>query len=168
MLFQQANPFPMSIRKNIDLPLRDWGVTDKQQRRHKIEEALTKVGLWSEVCHRLEDSALQLSGGQKQRLCLARTIALDPEVLLMDEPCSALDPMASARIEQLIHKLKEEITIIIVTHNLAQAKRVADQVHLFWFDDEKKGHIIESAEREAFFRTPQQALTRSYLEGAIG
>ena len=128
MVFQKPNPFPMSIQKNITFPLKEHGIKDRQQQNFIVRKVLEDVGLWSEVKDRLQENALTLSGGQKQRLCIARTLALQPEILLMDEPCSALDPISSGIVEDLIISLRQKYnyTIVIVTHNLAQAKRIAD------------------------------------------
>ncbi|MGB7416525.1 MAG: phosphate ABC transporter ATP-binding protein, partial [Thermosynechococcaceae cyanobacterium] len=128
MLFQKPNPFPLSIYRNIAFPLREHGVCDRPEIDAIIETALKDVGLWHEVKDRLKSPALALSGGQQQRLCLARALALKPCVILMDEPCSALDPISSEIVEDLISQLKESYTVVVVTHNLAQARRVADQV----------------------------------------
>ncbi|MCX6127718.1 MAG: phosphate ABC transporter ATP-binding protein [Proteobacteria bacterium] len=165
MVFQKPNPFPLSIYKNISLPL-------KEHRRHhqieeKIETALRDVGLWDEVKDRLNASALSLSGGQQQRLCIARTLALEPEIILFDEPCSALDPMASALIEDLIHNLRHRFSVLIVTHNLAQARRVADDVAVFWTLD-GKGSLIEFGKTEQIFYAPRHYQTAAYITGKAG
>ena len=169
MIFQKPNPFPMSIKKNITFPLKEHGIKDAEKRDRIVEQVLKDVGLWSEVCDRLNDNALKLSGGQKQRLCIARTLALQPEILLMDEPCSALDPISSGIIEDLIVRLryKYNYTIIIVTHNLAQAKRIADYVALFWVDGDC-GRLIEFAEAQEFFNNPTQELSKAYINGIKG
>ncbi|WP_052055235.1 phosphate ABC transporter ATP-binding protein [Myxosarcina sp. GI1] len=168
-IFQKPNPFPMSIEKNITFPLKEHGVRDKQERDRVVKRVLQDVGLWSEVKDRLRDSALNLSGGQKQRLCIARTLALQPEILLMDEPCSALDPIASGIVEDLIVLLRQKYnyTIVIVTHNLAQAKRIADYAALFWIDN-GCGRLIEFAPAEQFFNAPNCELTKAYINGAKG
>ena len=162
MIFQQPTPFPLSIRRNLDLPLKEQGVRSKAIRKQKIEKALRDVGLWSEVCDRLDDSALSLSGGQQQRLCIARAIVIEPEVLLMDEPCSALDPMATEVVEGLIRRLSQAYTVLIVTHNLAQAKRLSDYTAFFW-SDSGVGRLVEFAQTERLFRKPQAALTAEYI-----
>jgi len=167
MIFQKPNPFAMSIRRNVQLALREHG-----QRRRSALEAITErvlrdVGLWDEVKDRLDDSALQLSGGQQQRLCLARALALQPQALLMDEPCSALDPIAASRVESLIKDLRERYTIVIVTHNLAQARRIADDVAVFWLHD-GAGEIIEHGPTDSLFTHPVNPTTASYLAGARG
>lgn len=169
MIFQKPNPFPMSIKKNIVFPLKEHGFDNAQEREKIVEEVLTDVGLWSEVKHRLDDSAMSLSGGQKQRLCLARALALKPEILLMDEPCSALDPISSGIVEELIVRLryKYNYTIIIVTHNLAQAKRIADYAALFWVE-EGCGRLIEFGAAAQFFNAPEHELTKAYIQGAKG
>ena len=169
MIFQKPNPFPMSIQKNITFPLKEHGVKDARQRDRIVRRVLQDVGLWLEVKDRLRDNALTLSGGQKQRLCIARTLALQPEILLMDEPCSALDPIASAIVEDLIIRLRQKYnyTIIIVTHNLAQAKRIADYAALFWVDG-GCGRLIEFASAEQFFNAPDGDLTKAYINGSKG
>ncbi len=167
MIFQKPNPFPMSIRKNIEVALREHGEKSKARLREITRQVLMDVGLWEEVENRLDHSALQLSGGQQQRLCIARALALKPQVLLMDEPCSALDPIASAKVEQLIENLKGKYTIIIVTHNLAQAKRIADQVAVFWSVD-GCGELIEFADCKKIFESPESSVTAQYLRGASG
>ena len=167
MVFQKPNPFAMSILRNIDLPLKEHGVKDKDERRVIIESVLQQVGLWDEVRDRLHDSALMLSGGQQQRLCIARTLALSPSVLLMDEPCSALDPISSAVVEDLIKSLATQYTVILVTHNLAQARRISDRVALFWVLD-NVGCMIEYARSEKFFNSPKHPLSAAYIEGRRG
>jgi phosphate transport system ATP-binding protein len=162
MLFQKPNPFPFSIWKNLEFPLREHGITDKYELAVRIEKALSDVGLWSEVKDRLKESALSLSGGQQQRLCLARALVLEPSVLLMDEPCSALDPIATKKIEELTRTLSKRMTIIMVTHNLSQAKRVADYVALFWKQD-GCGRMVEFDRGEAFFAAPKTDIAKTYL-----
>lgn len=167
MLFQKPNPFPLSIIRNIEFPLREHGVRNREQIDHIIEVALQDVGLWDEVKDRLKTPALSLSGGQQQRLCLARAIALKPDVLLMDEPCSALDPLSSEVVEDLITNLRLKYTVIVVTHNLAQAKRIADHVAVFWFQD-GAGQLIESGSVAQIFESPQHSLTAAYVTGRTG
>ncbi|MEM9646133.1 MAG: phosphate ABC transporter ATP-binding protein [Planctomycetota bacterium] len=167
MVFQSANPFPMSIQRNVQLALREHGVTDKRTLTDTTERALREVGLWDEVSHRLDTPATELSGGQQQRLCIARTLALEPEVLLMDEPCSALDPIAAARVEALIQKLRGKFTIVIVTHNLAQARRLADQMAVFWFRDQA-GRIIEQGAAKDVFQSAKDPTAAAYLSGREG
>ncbi len=167
MIFQKPNPFPLSIKRNLELPLKEHGVKDKQVRAQKIERALKDVGLWEEVYDRLDSSALALSGGQQQRLCIARALVLEPEVLLMDEPCSALDPIASQIVEDLIISLRGQYTVIIVTHNLAQAKRVANYAAFFWMK-ERVGKLIEFGQCQNLFETPSNKLTAAYISGIKG
>jgi phosphate transport system ATP-binding protein len=167
MIFQKPNPFPLSIRRNIDLPLQEHGYHKRTERDEIIRRVLQDVGLWDEVQHRLDSSALTLSGGQQQRLCIARALALGPEVLLFDEPCSALDPIASRTVEQLIQSLRAQATIVVVTHNLPQARRVADQVAMFWFSD-GSGRLIESGPAADVFQSPRQAITAAYVQGLEG
>jgi phosphate transport system ATP-binding protein len=167
MLFQKPNPFPLSIYRNIEFPLREHGVRDRQDIDVIIETVLKDVGLWHEVKDRLKSPALSLSGGQQQRLCLARALALKPCVMLMDEPCSALDPISSEIVEDLIGQLKGDYTVVVVTHNLAQARRVADQVALFWVND-GVGQIIEAGPTQQLFSNPQHPLTMAYVSGRRG
>ena len=167
MIFQKPNPFPMSIRKNIQLALREHGVKKRADLDLVTERVLRDVGLWDEVSDRLDSPALQLSGGQQQRLCIARALALEPQVLLMDEPCSALDPIASAKVESLITSLRGRYTIVIVTHNLAQARRIADDVAVFWVRD-GAGEIIEQGPAESLFKSPSHPTVSAYLSGTQG
>lgn len=167
MLFQKPTPFPMSIRRNLQLALQEHGVRQRTELEAVTERVLRDVGLWDEVARRLDESALQLSGGQQQRLCLARALALEPDALLMDEPCSALDPLAAARIEDLIRELTGRYTIVIVTHNLAQARRIADQAVIFWFRD-GAGEIVEQGPAAQVFDSPQDPDAAAYLQGARG
>ncbi len=167
MIFQKTNPFPLSIRRNLELPLREHGVKNRTVLNQKIEAALRDVGLWDEVHDRLDDSALSLSGGQQQRLCIARAIVLEPSVLLMDEPCSALDPISSAVVEQLILRLRGRYTVVIVTHNLAQAKRIANYAAFFWMK-ERVGKLVEFGQCQQLFDAPKDALTAAYVSGTSG
>lgn len=167
MIFQKPNPFPLSIRKNLELPLREHGVRKRGILKDKIEKALCDVGLWDEVCDRLDTPALSLSGGQQQRLCIARAIVLQPSVLLMDEPCSALDPISSAVVEGLIQKLAGRFTIVIVTHNLGQARRIANYAAFFWMK-EKVGKLIEFNRCQYLFDKPRSDLTAAYISGVRG
>jgi phosphate transport system ATP-binding protein len=162
MLFQKPNPFPKSIRKNIEWALNMHGFK-KSEIADRIEDALKKVALWDEVKDRLKDSAIQLSGGQQQRLCLARSLALEPELLLMDEPCSALDPKSTAKIEELITELKKTISIIIVTHNMGQAERISDETAFFL-----SGKLVEIASTPDIFRNSKNIQTRDYISGKFG
>jgi len=167
MVFQKPNPFPLSIRKNLDLPLREHGLRKRAAREQVWTTALRQVGLWEEVRERLEAPALSLSGGQQQRLCIARAIALRPEVLLMDEPCSALDPISSGVVEQLILRLRGFFTVLVVTHNLAQARRIADYAAMFWIKD-GSGRLIEQGTAEQIFNAPANAITAAYTGGHAG
>ncbi len=167
MIFQRPNPFPLSIWRNLELPLKEHGVRDRQVRTKKIEKALMDVGLWEEVSDRLHASALALSGGQQQRLCIARALVLEPEILLMDEPCSALDPISSGVVEALILRLRERYTVVIVTHNLAQARRVANYAGFFWMT-ERVGKLIEFGQCRHLFEAPVHELTAAYISGAQG
>ena len=167
MIFQRPNPFPLSIRKNLTLALEHHGMRDSHRRDAEAEAALRRVGLWEEVRDRLDAAALSLSGGQQQRLCLARALVLKPEVLLMDEPCSALDPIASGVVEDLVASLRGQYTVVIVTHNLAQARRIADDVAVFWAKD-GAGTLIEYGPAAAMFAAPAHELTAAYFNGIRG
>ncbi len=167
MILQKPNPFPLSIWKNLTFPLAEHGIKRKADQQQRIEQALQEVGLWDEVKDRLKDSALQLSGGQQQRLCLARALVLQPEVLLMDEPCSALDPISSRRVEELVQEMRGRYTVAIVTHNLAQAKRLADRTAVFW-NEAGTGHVIEAGPTQQIFDQPHHPLTRDYVSGIQG
>jgi phosphate transport system ATP-binding protein len=167
MIFQKPNPFPLSIWKNLALPLHEHGIRNREQVDRIVETTLQDVGLWNEVKDRLNAPALSLSGGQQQRLCIARALVLQPEVLLLDEPCSALDPISSGVVEDLIASLRGRYTQLIVTHNLAQARRIADYAALFWVQD-GVGRLIEYGTVEQIFETPQDALTAAYVNGMRG
>ncbi len=167
MIFQKPNPFPVSIRRNIALPLLDHRLCDRRTVDDHIERTLRAVGLWGEVKDRLNQSAFCLSGGQQQRLCLARALALKPDILLLDEPCSALDPISSGVVEDLIVSLRGRYTVVIVTHNLAQAKRIADDAAFFWLDG-GAGRLIEHGPCRSVFENPAHPLTRAYIHGARG
>lgn len=163
MVFQKPNPFPMSIYDNITYGPKCQGIKDKNTLREIVEESLKQAALWDEVKDRLKESALSLSGGQQQRLCIARTIAMKPEVILMDEPTSALDPVATARIEDLIMDLKKNYTIIIVTHNMQQAARISDKTAFFLL-----GELIEYGDTSHIFSTPEHKKTEEYITGRFG
>ncbi|MBV8878637.1 MAG: phosphate ABC transporter ATP-binding protein [Planctomycetaceae bacterium] len=167
MIFQKPNPFPLSIRKNLEFPLREHGLRDKAELEAAVEKVLKDVALWDEVKDRLSAPALSLSGGQQQRLSIARALALRPEILLLDEPCSALDPISSGIVEDLIKGLKPRYTLVVVTHNLAQARRIADQVAVFWIHN-GSGRLIESGPVEQVFGSPRDPLTASYVNGSRG
>jgi len=163
MVFQKPNPFPKTIFENVAYGLRINGIKDKAFIAKRVEESLAKAALLQEVKDRLHESALGLSGGQQQRLCIARALAVEPEVLLMDEPASALDPIATQKIEELIHQLKENYTIIIVTHNMQQAARVSDITAFFYM-----GKLIEVGETDALFTRPKLKQTEDYITGRFG
>ncbi|MDL5034669.1 phosphate ABC transporter ATP-binding protein [Pelomonas sp. APW6] len=165
MLFQRPNPFPFSIWRNLEFALKQHGVKDREERDDRIKRALEEVGLWEEVRGRLQDSAMALSGGQQQRLCLARALVLNPTVMLMDEPCSALDPIATQRIEELIQKLSTTHTVLMVTHSLAQARRLASKLGVMWKVD-GVGRMIEFGDADAIFEDPAEDLTSAYLKFA--
>jgi len=163
MVFQRSNPFPKSIYENVAYGPRVHGVRDKAVLDEIVEKTLRGAALWEEVKDRLASSALSLSGGQQQRLCIARALAVEPDVLLMDEPASALDPLATAKIEELIHELKERYTIIIVTHNMQQAARVSDMTAYFYL-----GRIVEFGETAKIFTNPSRQETEDYITGRFG
>jgi phosphate transport system ATP-binding protein len=163
MVFQKPNPFPKSIYENVAYGPRVHGVKDKAELDTIVEHSLRHAALWEEVKDRLDDSALGLSGGQQQRLCIARTLAVEPEVILMDEPCSALDPIATAKIENLIDLLKKDYTVIIVTHNMQQAARVSDYTGFMYL-----GKLIECGKTVQIFEHPQEELTENYITGRFG
>lgn len=163
MVFQEPNPFPRSIFDNLKLPLVEtYGRMGLAPIRRTVISKLQDVGLYNEIKERLDESALRLSGGQQQRLCIARALTIEPEVLLLDEPCSALDPISTTKIESLLKRLKEKYTIVIVTHNLQQAARIADYVVFFY-----QGEIVESGSAADFFINPREKLTADYLRGAF-
>jgi len=171
MIFQKPNPFPLSIRANLEFPLRQHGVRGRRAIEARIEAGLRDVGLWEEVKDRLGSPARRLSGGQQQRLCLARALVLEPEVLLLDEPCSALDPMASRLVEELILSLRSRYTVVIVTHNLAQARRIADDLAVFWAAEGPGGTagvLVEHGEAHAVFESPRHELAAAYVAGEQG
>jgi phosphate transport system ATP-binding protein len=165
MVFQQPNPFPMSIFDNVAYALREQAL--KRPRKHELEpavrSALTRAGLWEEVADNLDHAALRLSGGQQQRLCIARALAARPEVLLLDEPCSALDPRSTQTIEDLVVDLRKDLAVVIVTHNLQQAYRIADQVGFMYL-----GELVEYGPAERVFGAPKAQRTRDYVSGAFG
>ena len=163
MVFQKSNPFPKSIFENVVYGLRIQGERNRTRLRDACENALKGAALWEEVKDRLEDSALSLSGGQMQRLCIARALAVEPEVVLMDEPCSALDPIATAKIEELIFSLKERFTIVIVTHNMQQAARVSEETGFFML-----GKLVEFDKTDVIFTRPKQKMTEDYITGRFG
>jgi len=164
MVFQKSNPFPKSIFENVAYGIRVNGLAAGRSDLHgQVEESLKAAALWDEVKDRLHDSALSLSGGQQQRVCIARALAVRPEILLMDEPASALDPIATQRIEELIYQLKKDYTIVIVTHNMQQAARVSDRTAFFWL-----GRLVEYDSTEKVFTAPGEKLTEDYVTGRFG
>jgi phosphate transport system ATP-binding protein len=163
MVFQKSNPFPKSIYENVAFGLRIQGVRRKPVLDEVVERALRSAALWEEVKDRLDDSALGLSGGQQQRLCIARAIAVEPEVILLDEPCSALDPIATAKVEELMEMLKRDFTLVIVTHNMQQASRVSDYTAFMYL-----GKMIEYGVTEKLFVTPRKKQTEDYITGRFG
>ncbi len=164
MVFQKSNPFPKSIFENVAYGLRINGlVRTRAEMAERVEESLRAAAIWDEVKDRLHESALALSGGQQQRLCIARALAIRPDVLLMDEPASALDPIATQRIEELIYQLKTHYTIVIVTHNMQQAARVSDETAFFWL-----GRLVEFGATEGIFTNPTEKLTEDYVTGRFG
>ena len=164
MVFQKSNPFPKSIFENVAYGLRINGLaTSRSDMEGRIEDSLKAAAIWDEVKDRLTESAQALSGGQQQRLCIARALAIQPEILLMDEPASALDPIATQRIEELIYELKSTYTIVIVTHNMQQAARVSDRTAFFWL-----GRLVESGPTATIFTNPAEKLTEDYVTGRFG
>ena len=169
MVFQKPNPFAtLSIRENVVAGLRLQGKGDADQLQHIVEASLRRAYLWDEVKEKLDDLAGTLSGGQQQRLCIARTIALELEVMLLDEPCSALDPIATKQIEDLMQELKQHFTLVLVTHNLQQAKRVADKTAFLLAGEEGTGEVIEYDDTQRIFANAQDERTRDYVNGKIG
>ena len=163
MVFQKSNPFPKTIYENIAYGLKINGLKDRHEIDHIVETSLKNTALWDEIKDRLNESALGLSGGQQQRLCIARTIAIKPEIILMDEPASALDPISTQKIEELIQTLKEKFTIIIVTHNMQQAARVSDETAFFYMGD-----LIEVNKTDKIFTKPETEMTEKYITGKFG
>ncbi len=163
MVFQRPTPFPKSIFENVAYGLRVNGVTDREFINHRVEETLKGAALWGEVKDKLKASAYELSGGQQQRLCIARAMAVSPSILLMDEPASALDPISTAKIEELIRELRKEYTIVIVTHNMQQASRVSDKTAFFYM-----GNMVEFDDTKRIFTNPSQLQTQNYITGRFG
>jgi phosphate transport system ATP-binding protein len=163
MVFQRPNPFPKSIADNIAYGLKINGMAARSEMRDRVEHSLKRAALWEEVKDKLNESAYALSGGQQQRLCIARALAVDPEVLLLDEPCSALDPIATAKIEELMFNLKDQCTMVIVTHNMQQAARVADNTGFFLL-----GRLIEYDKTDTIFKNPSKQETEDYITGRFG
>lgn len=163
MVFQKPNPFPKSIFENVAYGLRVNGVNDKRTITQRVEESLVGAALWDEVKDKLKKSAFELSGGQQQRLCIARALAISPSILLMDEPASALDPISTSKIEELIHRLKQDYTIVIVTHNMQQAARVSDRTGFFML-----GELVEFSDTKKMFLNPDKLETQNYITGRFG
>ena len=163
MVFQRSNPFPKSVYENVAYGLRIAGEKDRSSLDEAVERGLRSAALWEEVKDRLDDNALELSGGQQQRLCIARALAVEPSVLLMDEPCSALDPIATARVEETIAELKRRYTIVIVTHNMQQASRVSDYTAFFYM-----GRLVEMGRTDQIFTNPRLGQTEEYVTGRFG
>ena len=163
MVFQKSNPFPKSIYENVAYGPRINGIKDKKQLDEIVEKSLKQAAIWEELKDRLDDSAMGLSGGQQQRLCIARTLAVSPDIILMDEPASALDPISTSKIEELIHQLKEHYTIIIVTHNMQQAARTSDYTAFFYL-----GELIEMDKTKTIFTKPSKKQTEDYITGRFG
>ena len=169
MVLQRPNPFPtMSIFDNVAEGVRLGGMTRKEPLADTVERSLRHAAIWDEVKDRLKARATSLSGGQQQRLCIARALAVDPKVLLMDEPCSALDPIATARIEELMRQLRNAVTIVIVTHNMQQAARVSDSTAFFLMGDDRAGYLVETGPTAQIFSSPTQKLTEDYVSGRFG
>ena len=163
MVFQKSNPFPKSIYENVAYGPRINGIKDKKQLDEIVEKSLKQAAIWEELKDRLDDSAMGLSGGQQQRLCIARTLAVSPDIILMDEPASALDPISTSKIEELVHELKEQYTIIIVTHNMQQAARTSDYTGFFYL-----GELIEMGKTNTIFTKPEKKQTEDYITGRFG
>jgi phosphate transport system ATP-binding protein len=168
MVFQKPNPFPMSIFDNIAFGPRQHGKNNRKELEEIVEESLRHAALWDEVKDKLPQSALALSGGQQQRLCIARVLAVEPEVILMDEPCSALDPIATLRIEDLMRTLTRDYTIVIVTHNMQQAARVSDMAAFFMMEEDRAGILIEYGKTSEIFTNPRDKRTEDYITGRFG
>ena len=169
MVFQRPNPFPMSIYENVAYGPRRHGVKDKARLDEIVEASLKRAAIWDEVKDEFrKKSGLALSGGQQQRLCIARALATGPEVILMDEPCSALDPIATLKIEGLIGELRETVTIVIVTHNMQQASRVSDRTAFFTLGEDRAGHLVEMGDTLQIFTNPKEQLTEDYVSGRFG
>ncbi|MCC8089686.1 MAG: phosphate ABC transporter ATP-binding protein PstB [Rikenellaceae bacterium] len=163
MVFQKPNPFPKSIFENVAYGLRVNGIRDNKFIEHRVEESLKGAALWDEVKDKLKKSAFELSGGQQQRLCIARTMAVQPQIILMDEPASALDPISTSKVEDLIYELKKDFTIVIVTHNMQQAARVSDKTAFFYL-----GELIEFDKTDKIFTAPSNEATQNYVTGRFG
>lgn len=168
MVFQKPNPFPMSVFENVAFGPRRHGKTNRGMLEHIVERSLRQAALWDEVKDKLKESAMALSGGQQQRLCIARVLAVEPEVILMDEPCSALDPIATLKIEDLMRNLAEDYTIIIVTHNMQQAARVSDKAAFLMMEKDRAGVLVEYGSTSQIFTNPEDKRTEDYITGRFG
>ncbi len=168
MVFQRPNPFPMSLFENVAFGPRRHGIRNREELSEIVERSLRQAALWDEVKDKLAHPGLALSGGQQQRLCIARVLAVEPEVILMDEPCSALDPVATLKIEDLMRTLCREYTIIIVTHNMQQAARVSDVTAFFMMEEDRAGVLVESGPTSSLFTTPREKTTEDYITGRFG
>ncbi len=168
MVFQKPNPFPMSVFENVAFGPKRHGRKNRMELEDIVEKSLKQAALWDEVSDKLGQSALALSGGQQQRLCIARVLAVEPEVILMDEPCSALDPIATLRIEDLMRSLAENYTIVIVTHNMQQAARASDMSAFFMMEEDRAGVLVECGATEKIFTNPQDKRTEDYITGRFG
>ena len=168
MVFQKPNPFPMSIYDNVAFGPRRHGIRNRRALDEIVEKSLVQAALWDEVKDKIDQSGLSISGGQQQRLCIARVLAVEPEVILMDEPCSALDPIATLRIEDLMRKLTKDYTIIIVTHNMQQAARVSDMAAFFMMEEDRAGILVEYGNTSQIFTNPKDKRTEDYITGRFG
>ena len=168
MVFQKPNPFPMSVFENVAFGPKRHGISNRSQVESIVEKSLRQAALWDEVKDKLNQSGLALSGGQQQRLCIARVLAVEPEVILMDEPCSALDPIATLRIEELMRNLSKEYTIIIVTHNMQQAARVSDMAAFLMMEKDRCGILVEYGPTSNVFTNPKDKRTEDYITGRFG